>query len=259
MDKAKVASMLPVMIRPEVLRAALAENLNSDLGGELLIYYREAWSDGGDYDDMGYRIRSARHTWAARCKCTACEGEFYTGWATPKSGISTGVIFYQKNQSKNEWAKIKHGIAIFEGEDGLTYEGVPENQDASPEHPDAENVLICVDGDRVHCPLCNTNLTLRHKSKMRGSWNANHVYRILAGSVENIGPYTALVFWTVSRMFNQYGNSEIDVDPNSAAVIDEEGTTQMFLYKNLFGQPHQWKTLSKRAGFTRWKVVLTPT
>ena len=234
MDKEKIASMLPTVIRPDVFRAALAENLDSDLGGELLIYYREAWNNE-DWDPMGFCIRATRHTWAARCKCTACGYDFHAGWASAKSSSRARTEINMKNDLKSPYdSKIKSGISIFEGVDGTTYPGVPEDQDA-------EDVLICVDGDRVHCPECDTNLTLCHKSKMRGFQNTNHVYRILAGSVENIGPYTALVFWLVSRMIDKNGNSETDAEPNSAAVIDEDGTTQMFLYKNLFGQTPQWE------------------
>ena len=228
MDKEKIASMLPTTIRPEVFRAAMAENLTSDLGGNLLIYYREAWSDGGDYDDMGYRIRSARHTWAAHCKCTACGYEFYAGWASPKSSTKANTEFSLKGIKKGS------GIAIYQGEDGLTYEGVPENQEES-------DVLICTDGDSVPCPECSVNLTVRHKSAMRGFRNYNCIHRVLAGSVENVGPYSALVFWLFSRMLNVYGTSQIVVHPNTAVVLDEERRAQMFLYKQGVGKSGQWE------------------
>ena len=227
MDQEKIASILPTVIRPEVFRAAVEENLTSDLGGNLLIYYREAWSDGGSYDDMGYRIRDDRHAWAAHCKCTACGYDFYTGWVSAKSSVRAKNEFSRRSIEKGT------GIAVFCGEDGMIYNGVPEDS----EEYDA---LICPDGDSVACPDCAVSLTVRHKSQMRGFHDTPVIHRILAGSVENIGPYTALMFWMITRMIHSTGNDSIMVQPNTAAVIDERGTTRMFLYKYVPGGG-QWE------------------
>lgn len=192
MDKSFIISNLS-----ETPRRGMAEHmrkeLQSDLGGHLLTFTRESWFPGID-DEIGWPVEhneGFKPKWAARCKCSACCDEWYAGWA----GAGT--------------------ISMYWGDDGEFYPGVPE-----PEQDTRE----LTENDKVACPWCGEELTVVPISKLRHG----RTYQAMVGSVENVGKYTALVAWLLTRRFNEYGREDNDVAPVMAVVIDEGGNLRGF-------------------------------
>ena len=197
--KEQVRSMLPEHPRPGMLEDCLKDNLEDDLGGNLILYGREPYEDFGDPilrvmtgDDWERREKSKRRTWAAACTCTACQEDFYMGW------VPGGHI------------------ACYQGDDGIIYDGVPRKGD--------EGLLMVQEDDAITCPCCGKDGKLTRRTKLR----SGRTKQVAANSVENIGGLTAVVTWIVSRNFDEFGIVETDVRPRGAVVIRENGELWYF-------------------------------
>lgn len=201
MNKDFVLSHLPEEPRDGMVEEALSGFLDADLGGNLLLYERQIWFADMDNGGIGWPDLEPqiRPRWAAHCTCTACRDDFWMGWV---SGGRVGAILR---------------------EDGELYEGVPDKHDYDMGH-----VIQYSEGDKIACPNCGAELTLKIKSALRNG----RTHQIMVGSIENIGPYTALLSWIVCRCFDWRGRTEISVYPCYASVIDDDGCLRTFSHVN---------------------------
>ena len=199
MDVEYILANLPEDPREGMVEDALSEHRDDELGGNLLIYERRSWYPGIDEDGVGWPDfePEIEPRWAGYCTCTACQDDFWTGWATGG------------------------GLSVICREDGLCYPGVPDDGDDA-----ANNIVPFAEGEQIDCPYCGAELTLTRRRNLRNG----RTFQIMVGSIENIGPYTAMLSWLVSRRFDEYGLTDISVNPCFASVIDEDGRLQTFCH-----------------------------
>lgn len=122
--------------------------------------------------------RKPKSIWASRCTCTSCGEDFYT-------------------QHVKDGAK---GFLMYQGEDGCLYSVDPEGN-GEPQADEIEdfgydNSYIQIgETDGLTCPLCFANVEAIHRSKLRGGRKK----QALGCSVQNIGKYTAVIYWLTAN------------------------------------------------------------
>ena len=189
-----ILQMLPVEPREEMMRWA-EEKLNRQLGGHLLTYKRERYLPGmeEEIDWPLYPSEEPKPTWAARCKCSWCGEEWYSAW-------------------------LGDGIRMYVDYDGNSFPGVPT--DDTP----ADETLMSREGDEVACPWCEKELMALPARKLRNG----RTWQIMAASVENVGAYTAIVYWLLTRWFSPKGDEKGSCAPMHAVVIDKDGKLKLY-------------------------------
>ena len=80
------------------------------------------------------------------------------------------------------------------------------------------------EGDTISCPYCDNNVTLVRRKNLRHG----RTFQLMAGSVENVGDYTAVLFWLVSRRVEQDGEDSVKATPFAAVMTDRDGTPRFF-------------------------------
>lgn len=195
-EKDKILSMLPVSVPEEKAKAMIRAAANNDALGkhEFLTFWRESY-DGVD-DPIGWPFEereALRHKWAARCRCGACGEEWWAGW---------------KNQS---------AIYLYEGEDGMLYPGVPDDNSADLQREVDE-------GDVVNCPMCEAPVALTPRNSLK----RGRTYQCMMGEAVNLGQYSAVMYWMLFRYVNRLAESSYEVKPWAAIVVGSDGTPLRF-------------------------------
>lgn len=202
MDREVVLGMLPKEA-PAHLYARCHNEYLQELGGHLAIYKRVSYSEAPylrrficpeDWEDIN---RPKKHHWAAECTCAACGESWYTAWIG---------------------GPLKE-IAVMVGEDGISYpvEYVDD--------PDAAPFLTALShNDGTLCPICGENVTLVHCSRIK----SGSTRRIALCSIDNVGQYTALMYWLSYRHIDSDGGIYEEITPWYAYLIDENGKLVCF-------------------------------
>lgn len=197
MDVQKVMSMLPTEASEGFLWEAIEEN-TKELGGDLLIFSRESeeltpeWKQVMDPEDKAAFIKGCKRVWAARCICTKCGSEWMSGW------VGGGEIL------------------LYEGEDGCTYPGVCQLGE--------EGTKFVGEGDGCLCPYCEAPVRGIARKRLKNG----RTHQVMVLTVGNVGEYTALFYWLVSRRIGKEGVENEGAQPVAAAVLDEDGCIRMF-------------------------------
>ena len=201
MNAKKIMAMLPERPRDGMIEVAILNN-GEQFGDGFMVYRRESLveetvplKDKMNPEDWEAYRKGARRFWGAVCTCTECGEEWLTGWA--KGGK----------------------ISLYEAPDGTVYEAygdVPADPYITPSYFE--------EGDTITCPRCGKDVTLIRRTHLR----RGRTYQLMVGSVENIGDYTAVLFWLVSRTVFQYGDVETGAKPCAAIVIDRDGEPLFF-------------------------------
>lgn len=202
MDKYEIASMLPIFPRSG-MEAAVRENCANELGPDVCLYHRVSsltFEDGGFLGWPEFDGPEPKSHWAAECRCGVCGGVFHGGWL--KGG---------------------DGVLIAEGPDGTLYPGATETG------------VKFLDGEDMICPCCDASVRLLPKKKL----SHGRTYRIMVGSLENVGAYTAILVWMAERYVCSDGDAYLTIGPESAAVIDDNGGLQFFSFKDGAWIPRQ--------------------
>ena len=141
--------------------------------------------------------------WQTRCTCTCCGEDFVTH-------------------------HVSGGFTMYSGPDGQLYPVDPVNPD--PCDCDAEDLgydsqfVQLSDNDTIACPFCDSAVEVLHRSKLRGG----RTRQTLGGCVQNIGSYTAVIFWLTANRVDSEGLSFIETYPRDAYVIGEKGGITRF-------------------------------
>lgn len=131
-----LVNQLPTKPRDGMLQAVVTDYIDSDLGGELVIYARESYVPDDDVPEEWFCAPEVRGRWGARCTCTACREDFWAGWI--KGG----------------------GISMVVGDDGSAWPGIPGK--------DSADVVGWTDEhDDLYCPLCGASVHPVHRKKLR--------------------------------------------------------------------------------------------
>lgn len=179
--------------------AEVAEEAAEELGEERMVYR------------MGYEMipappeyltenRLFRRERVAHCQCTACGGEFVTIAAPWK------MSFYMWDDECGEsWP--------------LTYaENAPADGTVTP----------YTSGDGLVCPKCGVSCRVTHVRELRGG----KVWRVQVATMQNIGPYTAVITWLVERRVSPPDYmSQFDAKPRHAWVIGRDRRLKAFSHR----------------------------
>lgn len=197
MNIEEIMAALPTAAPEELVNEAVAENVE-DLGGNLLIFSRASvertseWKAIMEPEDIERFNKSRKRMWAAECTCTVCGSEWLSGW------VGGGEIL------------------LYEGEDGCTYPGICELGE--------EGTKFVGAGDDCLCPYCEATVRgIQRKSLQNG-----RTYQVMVATVGNVGRYTAVFYWLVSRRIGKTGVEAESAVPVAAAVLDEDGGIKMF-------------------------------
>lgn len=200
MDKEAVRKLLPEE-PPEGLLEWAVKNADGDLGGEYCIWKSERMKVQPTLEEvMEYNsLESRRSVWVADCTCTACNDWFFT----------------QKEPGEK-------AIRLVQGEDAWTYTLTPEDPvDAYM------GIEINRENDIFLCPLCGSEIQLIHAQRLRDG----KTKQIMVVAVQNVGKYTALVYWMVYRTIHATGISNYGAYPADAFVLSQTGTIVQYRWK----------------------------
>jgi len=203
MDRAMMARLLPES-PPEGYEEWAEIAMCPDLDVELMLFSAERIKV---YPPIPMVItpeteRKPKSIWASRCTCTSCGEDFYT-------------------QHVKDGAK---GFLMYQGEDGCLYSVDPEGN-GEPQADEIEdfgydNCYIQIgETDGLTCPLCFANVEAIHRSKLRGGRKK----QALGCSVQNIGKYTAVIYWLTANYIYDDGSHTYETYPRDAYVITERG------------------------------------
>ncbi|MBP3327505.1 MAG: PcfJ domain-containing protein [Clostridia bacterium] len=157
----------------------------------------------------------------AHCTCTACGGDFHTGWLEADS-------------------RSRKGIEIFQGEDGSHYAGV------SDEFGVAYTVKY-EDGDMLTCPYCGDKVQLLHSSHFAVS----KINQVAVSEIVTIKKQTVIMSWLVKREINRLGKSTITFVPYGAvAIIDKKLYSYKHFRSGMFGHTYITDEWYKTSRFT---------
>lgn len=198
MDKHSILRQLPVTC-PDHVCGYTYENYLQELGGHLAIYKRVSYSEPPELKEMmcPEDWKPARSRWAAECTCTRCQETWHTAWLG---------------------GPLKE-IAVCVGEDSISYPVF------DLEDPDVAPMTVALSSnDETLCPVCGEGVTLIHASKIKSGTTR----RIAMCSVENIGQYTALLYWLAYRHLDSDGCVYEEISPWYAFIIDDAGKLVCF-------------------------------
>ena len=226
MDKKWMCQELPKRGPDQILRYTLNKHLDQ-LGGQMTVFKRISATlaprlmDWVITPEMQEEYETQKcSVWAAECSCTVCNMTYYTDWVT------------------NAGHK---GIGLIEGEDGLTHPCLDDYD------PSFGNYMQLGDGDGFLCPECSSVTTLKHRSKMSGG----RTWRLLISSVDNIGMYTTIFYWLVSRSIDADGCVYSGIEPWQAYVIDEGGMLRRFIYSS-YTEEWRYSNTNSDAFFSKY-------
>lgn len=204
MDKEATRKLLP-KAPPEGLVDWAKENCENELGGEYCIFNSERFSIAPNVAEVleHNSLRPRRKEWGAVCDCTACGEGFIT----------------QKEPGEN-------AIRLVQGEDGWNYT-IDVGEIVNP----YMGIEVHREDDTLLCPLCGSEVRLIHARKLRGGRKK----QIMVISVENVGRFTALIYWLVYRWVNEWGYSEYGAVPADAFVLTETGSIVRYTHVNRSG------------------------
>ena len=200
-DWKKVAEKLPVEPRSDLVNDVLSDIYdNGDaLGTPMLLFHREPFTLAEPLDEImcpeawERRRRTAKHRWGAWCTCTNCGEDF-------EAGYSDG------------------GIVLETGPDDATRAGYAEPGPVS-------NVYL--EGETVLCPKCWAAVEVTRRADLR----RGRTYQVLQAEVVNVETYTAVMYWLVSRRFDNTGGDHILFLSHAALLVDGDGRLRRFRAK----------------------------
>ena len=235
MDKEAMRQMLPEEPPKGLVEWTRLKNGKAELGGEFCVFYSERMSIAPNIAEVleHNSLKPRRKEWAAVCNCTWCNEEFIT----------------QKEPGMN-------AIRTVTGEDGWTY-----TLDIGEPVDPYMGVEVNREGDTLNCPLCGTEIRLIHSKNLRGG----RLKQLMVVSVQNVGKYTALIYWLVYRQIDEYGLSEYGAAPADAYVLTENGSLVHYTHqtRNGYGTSRylpSWKLCSSNedtidAAYHDWKSI----
>lgn len=220
MDKEwqEVAKLLPVQpcsdLQDDVVQGIY--DGDGELGENLILYHRESVEVADQIMrtmtsvDWERRERSRHNRWGTRCTCTNCGEDFQAGY-------------------------VKGGIVLAEGEDGQTYDGWVKADEAG--------TITVGDDEFVICPICWTSGKVTPRRELR----RGRTYRVLQAEVINVGVYTTVMYWMVTRYQDDTGLDSVKFVPHQALLIDREGKLRRFRAKLRSGQVTdvEWKPCTR--------------
>lgn len=226
MDRKLMCQLLPKTGPDTVLRYTLKTHLDQ-LGADVTVFKRvsatvapnlmQALMGPKEWEEYETKKKTI---WAAECSCTVCNETYYTDWVSEAG---------------------QKGIGLIEGPDGCTY---PSLDDYDP----GEGTYIEIgQNDGFLCPYCAAVTVLRHASSLRGG----RTWKLCMASVENVGIYTTVFYWLVTRQLDECGCEFHDIRPWQAYVLDEGGRLNRFIF-NQYEESWRYSTAQGDAFFSKY-------
>lgn len=193
-EEREILALLPETLPRDIMEGAIRSVAQEGALGEteFLLFTRES---AVDTDEQYWMLNppESKPRWAARCVCGACGGEWQSGWQDRTS------------------------IRAYMDEDGTLYTGIPEG--------DIDEQLIA-EGDKVVCPLCGATVTTVARSSLKNG----RTYQCMTARIENLGDYTAVIYWMLGRIVRRDGASDYYAQPWAAAVVGRGGNIHCYTH-----------------------------
>lgn len=208
-ERCEIYNLLPDTLPEDIKNAMLLEVAKYDVLGarEFMVFQRESWSNSFDEEIYWSEIdEEIKPKWAASCTCGICGEQWHWGW---------------KNQ---------HAVLASVGLDGMVYPGIPDGAEETQEI-DEQDLMVC--------PYCGNQVI----AVSRNSLKNGRTYRCMMGRVENLGQYTAVVFWMLERVVNRNARSDYNALPWAAIVIGKSGRIYRFSHTTagMYGKKIYWE------------------
>mgnify|MGYP003300635140 CR=1 FL=1 len=152
-------------------------------------------------DAFGFVEEPPKTGYGARCRCTACDGDFIAGYKNSSKGASNS------------------GIILIQGDDGTLYDGYACEDD--------KDALIYRDNDFLECPLCGETIFAKRVSEIADECE---LYALRSQEIINVEGYTAVMTWEWRRWFTPEGYSDNITVPISSVIIDDDGNIRCFYW-----------------------------
>ena len=190
---------------PEKMNEALWEQVlhnvyeGGDLGQNIVLYSRESvvvtppFERVMDDEAVERYKQGIRRTWGARCTCSGCGEDFYTGYT-------------------------KGGILLYQRDDGANYDGAFDQSE--------EGVMAYGNGDGISCPICGADGFVTPRKELR----QGRTYQVLQTELTVVEGYAAVMYWLISRVQDDRGGDYTVARPRDALVIDRDGRLQRFTH-----------------------------
>lgn len=210
MDKELVRQMLPHR-PPEWYDDWITTEAAPDLEVEYMLFSAERlslWPERTELTDMA-KYRPIKKIWQTRCTCTICGEDFITKHIPEQGGMK--------------------GFAMYYGEDGQLYpldpaDGITPVADEIDDFGYESTIIELSELDQMECPWCGSNVTIVHRSKLRGG----RTQQVLGCTVQNVGMYTTILYWLTAKRIYEDGSHTIETYPRDAYVIGERGGIQRY-------------------------------
>lgn len=194
----RLPARLPMQSLHECQRRAAA-----DLGGDFLIFKRVSYAEDTFIGYPGLDDDPAPRSWAAECRCTACRETFYLGWHSEPDNAP----------SYRSTATRKRGVVLSELDDSMCL---------SPAESAGDGITYLED-DKIQCPQCHAETTLKHASFFRSANGAkSKTWRVMWLTITHIDNLTTLVYWMITRTVSAYASATVTVTPQYAFVVGEK-------------------------------------
>lgn len=202
MTDSELAGRLPTRLPVESLHEC-QRRAKDDLGGDFLIFKRESYADETFVGYPGLDDDPAPRSWAAKCQCSACRETFYLGWHSEPDD----------SPSYLSTARRRRGVILSELDDGMCL---------VPDAP-ADDGITYLEDDKVQCPNCHAQTTLKHASYFRTADGAkSKTWRVMWLTVTHVDKLTTLVYWMITRTVSVYASTSVTVTPRYAFVVDSK-------------------------------------
>lgn len=176
-----------------------------ELYKEYCFYKREEviTNENAYTDAFGFVDEPPKIGYGARCRCSACDGEFIAGHKNSKRETESG------------------GIILIQGEDGAVYDGYADADD--------ENAVLYRENDFFECPLCGE---IVHVKRMSEIADEGEIYAVRSQEIVNVEQYTVVMTWEWRRWLAPEGCFENETVPICAVIIDDDGKIRCFYLSN---------------------------
>ena len=223
-------SALPESPPPEMISWA-EEYLAEELGGEWLIFHNARMEQLPTMAQLMDNETRGKSRWKTVCCCSACGSEFVTERAGSRS------FFLADDECGGSYPLDDLG-----NPDESLFDPLLSNW----------NAVEYTSGDGATCPFCDSVVRIVHASEVRGG----RTKRIQIAQLTNVGQYTAVILWLISREISERGHLTYG-EPRYAYVLGWNGALAAFSHRSAgylgFDNPAlHWRRLT--ACRDRWET-----
>lgn len=207
MDKEYIIKKLPIQPTQEHISRVFEENEYEfeKIQQGFCFFKRELMNEFDSEFDWLFETEENKTVYGAHCVCSECGQEFSAGYKCAKGNDSRSGIILTTAELEETY-----------------YTGYCTEKCSS--------TRVIKEEETFFCPLCETPLRLKKFSDLKD--NDGYLFATRSGQVINVGKYTAIITWEHFNEVYVNGYSDKGCIPRTAAVLDEDGSLELFDYYN---------------------------